>query len=208
MTWTELLIFLQSTTDAEELNERREEIAEWLPCVREMFEYDQNNKYHQYDLWLHSVHTFLGIDKQIEDSMLYLAALLHDAGKPACRCKGRREDDIWSHYYGHPEVSEQIVREKVIPHLESKGVKLTPEEKHRLLYYVKYHDDWVSLKVKHLKRHLKIVDVDTFKKLMALEVADAKAHVIFPLIQQRIDICSAWMNGLADDKIKEIEIDE
>ena len=56
--------------------------------------------------------------------------------------------------------------------------------------------------------HCIYIDVDTFKKLMALEVADAKAHVIFPLIQQRIDICSAWMNGLADDKIKEIEIDE
>ena len=48
MTWTELLTFLQNTTDAEEVNERREEIAEWLPCVREMFEYDQNNNYHQF----------------------------------------------------------------------------------------------------------------------------------------------------------------
>ena len=30
MTWTELLIFLQNTTDAEEVNERREEIKRAL----------------------------------------------------------------------------------------------------------------------------------------------------------------------------------
>ena len=71
-----------------------------------------------------------------------------------------------------------------------------------LFYYVKYHDDRVSLKEKHLKRHLKMVDIETFKKLMELQVADANAHVNFPIIQQRIDICSAWKNGRADE-IKE-----
>ena len=43
-----------------------------------------------------------------------------------------------------------------------------------------------------------MVDVETFKKLMELQVADAKAHVISPIVQQRIDICSEWKNGRAD----------
>lgn len=68
----------------------------------------------------------------------------------------------------------------------------------RLFYYVRYHDDRISLREKHLKRHLKMVDVDTFKNLMELQIADAKAHVIFPIIQERIDICSEWKNGRAD----------
>lgn len=82
------------------------------------------------------------------------------------------------------------------------GVEFSQEDKERLLYYVKYHDDRLSLREKHLKRHLKMVDVETFKKLMELQVADAKAHVLSPIIQQRIDICSGWKNGRADE-IKE-----
>ena len=64
--------------------------------------------------------------------------------------------------------------------------------------YVRYHDDRISLREKHLKRHLKMVDVETFKNLMELQIADAKAHVIFPIVQKRIDICSEWKNGRAD----------
>lgn len=199
MTWKELIDLIRFSKDAEEINARRNEIAEWLPCVRTMFEYDQNNSYHQYDLWMHAVHTTLGIDSAIEDDMLYLAALLHDVGKPVCRCKGKREDDKNSHYYGHPEKSEQIVREEVIPHVVKCGALLSDEDIKRLLYYVKYHDDRVSLREKHLNRHLKMVDVETFKNLMRLEVADAKAHVIYPIVQERIDICSEWANKRADD---------
>lgn len=199
MTWKELTELLKNSTKAEEIDDRREEIAEWIPAVREMFDYDQNNNYHQYDLWMHSIHTVLGLPRDIDDDMLYLAALLHDIGKPKCRCKGHREGDIYSHYYGHPEVSEQIVSDRVIPYILDKGEHLYFEDIKRLLYYVRYHDDSVSLRIKHLKRHLAMVDIDSFKKLMMLEVADAKAHVVDPRIQKRIDICSAWINGHADE---------
>lgn len=204
MTWNELLLLLRESTSAEYIDSRREEIAEWIPGVREMFEYDQNSKYHQYDLWMHCIHTVLGIDKRIDDDMVYLAALLHDIGKPSSKCKSSRDDDPYSHYYGHPAVSEQIVEQKVIPCLLEKGAALSEDDISRLLYYVKYHDDRISLRIKHLKRHLKIVDLETFKKLMALQVADAKAHIIYPLIQHRIDICSEWLNEKADQLVKDI----
>lgn len=205
MTWKEIIALLRYSTEAETINRNREELAEWFPCIRTMFEYDQNSNYHQYDLWMHSVHTVLGIDKSVEDEMLYLAALFHDIGKPISRCKGKREDDIYAHYYGHPKQSEKIVREEVIPQLSSKGILLTAKEIHRLLYYIKYHDDTVSLKIKSLKRHLQIVDIETFKKLMILEVADAKAHIIYPVIQERIDICMEWLSGRADLLKSEID---
>ena len=35
--------------------------------------------------------------------------------------------------------------------------------------------------------------------LMELEVADAKAHAMFPIIQKRIDICSEWKDKKADE---------
>lgn len=205
MTWKEMIALLKNSNSAEEIDGRRDEIAYWIPQIRIMFEYDQNNNYHQYDLWMHSVHTVLGIPKEVKDDMLYMAALLHDIGKPRSRCKGHKEDDKWSHYYGHPEISEEIVRKQVIQHLNNMGVHISVKDIRRLLYYVRYHDDRVSLKLKHLKRHLEVVDLDTFKKLMMLQVADAKAHILHPLIQQRIDICTTWVNGHAEQKMIALE---
>ena len=44
--------------------------------------------------------------------------------------------------------------------------------------------------MKHLRRHLKLgVSLHEFQNLMKLQVADAKAHILIPIIQQRIDIC-------------------
>lgn len=49
-----------------------------------------------------------------------------------------------------------------------------------------------------------MVSMETFKKLMLLEVADAKAHVIYPIIQERIDICSTWHTDYADEIQKKL----
>ena len=72
---------LKSAKNPEIIDAHREEIAEWIPHVRRMFEYDQQNAAHQYDLWMHCVHTVVGIPRNLEDDMLYLAALLHDITK-------------------------------------------------------------------------------------------------------------------------------
>ena len=197
MTWEEVITLLKESKTADDINSHRYEITEWIPEIVEMFNFDQKNNHHQYDLWMHCVHTVLGIDKSNNDDMLYLAALLHDIGKIYSQTSPKNKEDVNCHYYGHPERSEEMVRD-IVWSLGSEGVDFTKEDIERLLYYVKYHDDRVSLREKHLKRHLNMVDVETFKKLMALQIADARAHVIFPIIQQRIDICSEWKNGRAD----------
>ena len=70
-----------------------------MPAIRVMFDYNQNSQYHQYDLWMHCVHTVLGIDGKIEDDMLFLIALLHNIGKPLSRCKGKKWFDIVKNYF-------------------------------------------------------------------------------------------------------------
>lgn len=46
-----------------------------------------------------------GLQSSAEDGndMVYLAALLHDIGKPEAQFRGKREGDPDMHYYGHPE---------------------------------------------------------------------------------------------------------
>ena len=38
--------------------------------------------------------------------MLYLAALLHDIGKPDCPCRGTKPEDTNMRYYGHPNLDK------------------------------------------------------------------------------------------------------
>ena len=138
--------------------------------------------------------------------MLYLAALLHDIGKPDCQCSGKREDDPNKHYYGHPVRSMEIVRDSVFPELTAMGVCLTADECRRLLYYVEYHDDRVSLRQQHLQRHLQRASLEEFKKLMQLQVADAKAHIMLPVIEERIRICDTWAGSYADEMYSAINL--
>lgn len=190
MLFEEILLLLKTATNVEEINVHREAIAEWLPKVRCMFDYDQKNAAHQYDLWMHCVHTVVGLPRNLEDDMLYLAALLHDIGKPDCQVAGKREDDTNMHYYGHPERSWEIVRDEMIPQLLQKGINLSEDEQRRLLYYVRHHDDRMSVKLKHVREHLKIpVSIQEYQNLMLLEVSDAKAHAQIPIVALRVEVC-------------------
>lgn len=94
----------------------------------------------------------------------------------------------------------EIVRDIVIPQLDEKGYVISCMDVKRLLYYVAYHDDHVSIKLKHLNRHMKMASFEEFKHLMLLQIADAKAHVQIPIIAERVEICSA----LATEKGEEL----
>ena len=191
MILSELIELLKYADSTFEIDIKREEIAELIPAVRTMFDYDQQNHAHQYDLWMHSLNVVINLPRGLEDDMLYLAALFHDIGKPESQCKGRRPDDTNMHYYGHPKKSKEIVDSVIIPNLDQKGYEISCMDVKRLLYYVEHHDDYVSKKLKHLNRHLKMVSFVEFKNLMLLQVADAKAHVQLPIIVERGEVCSA-----------------
>lgn len=189
MEFRDILLQLKTATHIEGLSELTEEIVEFIPQTAVMVGYEQSNRAHQYDLWQHCLHTVLNLPRHLDDDMLYLAALLHDIGKQDCRCYSNREEDTNVHYYGHPLRSMEIVRDDVIPALASKGIALTPEGQRKPLYYVEYHDDRVSLRQKHLRRHLGMASLAEFQNLMLLQVSDAKAHIMLPVIEERIRIC-------------------
>ena len=205
MTLRELIQLLRSAADVREIEKYRDEIVELIPETKIMLNFNQQNYAHQYDLWGHSLQTVVGLSKDIEDDMVYLAALVHDIGKPDCQIYDERDGKVNMHYYGHPVRSMEITRDQIIPGLMAKGEKLTEDEQRRLLYYVEYHDDHASLRMKSLRRHLKLgVSVSEFKTLMKLQVADAKAHVPITIIQHRIDICEKLSGEYAEELYRDI----
>lgn len=191
MDLNELVSLLKTAEDAEDIDSKRREIGELIPAVKGMFNYDQQNHAHQFDLWMHSLNVVANLPRNLEDDMLYLAALFHDIGKPDSRSRSNRPDDMNMHYYGHPKRSMEIVDAVIIPELDRKGFQISCMDVKRLLYYVEYHDDHVSKKLKHLNRHMKMASFEEFHNLMLLQVADAKAHIQLPIIAERVEICSA-----------------
>ena len=170
-----------------------------------MPDFNQQNHAHQYDLWEHCLQTVVGLPKDIEDDMVYLAAMLHDIGKPDCQIYDTKDGKVNMHYYGHPKRSMEIVRDEIIPELLVKGIALSDDEQRRLTYYVEYHDDRMSLRMKHMRQHLNMgATLQEFQNLMKVQVADAKAHVLIPIVQQRIEICEKLAGEYGVDLYRKI----
>ena len=68
-----------------------------------------------------------------------------------------------------------------------------------------YHDDRVSLKIKHLRRHLVLgASLTEFRNLMKLQVSDAKAHIMIHIVEQMIEICRQLSGELEEQMYDEI----
>ena len=46
--------------------------------------------------------------------------------------------------------------------------------------------------------------ISSFQNLMKLQVADAKAHIMIPIVQQRIEICEKLSGEYAEELYKDI----
>lgn len=206
MNLADLITILRESDSAADIDRHRPDIIQLIPKVKIMLDFNQQNYAHQYDLWEHCLQTVAGLSKDIDDDMVFLAAMLHDIGKPDCQTYDTRDGKVNMHYYGHPQRSMEIVKDAIIPELLSKGESLRDDEQRRLIYYVEYHDDRVSLRMKHLRRHLNMgVSLQEFQNLMRLQVADAKAHVLIPVVQQRIEICGKLAGEYGEELYRKIK---
>ncbi len=206
MNLVDLITILRESDSAADIDRHRPDIIQLIPKVKIMLDFNQQNYAHQYDLWEHCLQTVAGLSKDIDDDMVFLAAMLHDIGKPDCQTYDTRDGKVNMHYYGHPQRSMEIVEDAIIPELLSKGECLRDDEQRRLIYYVEYHDDRVSLRMKHLRRHLNMgVSLQEFQNLMRLQVADAKAHVLIPVVQQRIEICGKLAGEYGEELYRKIK---
>lgn len=206
MNLADLITILRESDSAADIDRHRPDIIQLIPKVKIMLDFNQQNYAHQYDLWEHCLQTVAGLSKDIDDDMVFLAAMLHDIGKPDCQTYDTRDGKVNIHYYGHPQRSMEIVKDAIIPELLSKGESLSDDEQRRLIYYVEYHDDRVSLRMKHLRRHLNMgVSLQEFQNLMRLQVADAKAHVLIPVVRQRIEICGKLAGEYGEELYRKIK---
>jgi tRNA nucleotidyltransferase (CCA-adding enzyme) len=138
----------------------RDIIAKFIPEFTSCFDFQQNNPYHEFDVYNHilrAVDSYDGIDLIIKLSLLF-----HDIGKPDCYS----EDENGGHFIGHGIVSSDKVNE-ILRRLkfDNETIKLVTE-------LVLYHDSSIEPKNKIIKRWLNKIGEQQFRRLIEIRTAD------------------------------------
>ena len=137
-------------------------IAEVIPEIQPCIGFNQNNRYHCYDVYEHMVHAVENGITPIEK----FALLIHDIGKPHCYTV----DEKGGHFYGHPAISEEIAKD-VVSHL-----KFDNDSKKTILELVKYHDIAIPVTKKSVLKWLNRLGEERTLQLMDVKLADILAH--------------------------------
>lgn len=157
---SELLQILCGCAVGEILMEYADIITNLLPELKPMVGFEQNNPYHKYAVWEHSVRAVEAIRP---DSILRLTMLCHDSGKPETYVT---DEQGVGHFYGHPKHSQRVTEELV------KHLRLSAKQEERLLYLVRHHDTPLGRKQKHIRRKLAVHGEAYFRDLLAVKKAD------------------------------------
>lgn len=135
-------------------------IPEMRPCIG----FEQHNRYHQYTVYDHIAHAVANYTGG--DSVVNVALLLHDIGKPECYT----EDERGGHFYGHGTPSARIAEEVV------RRLRFSREEQEAIVELVRDHDSVIEPQPKVVRRWLNRIGEDRFRQLLDIRLADILAH--------------------------------
>ena len=143
----------------------REVFSLFIPEIKDMFGFQQNNPYHMYDVWNHTVHAIEYCES--DDLVTRLAVFFHDIGKPHCYQDG--EDGI-RHFKGHGSVSADMT-DKIM-----KRLRFDNDTREKVVKLVYYHDATFEVGKKYVKRWLNKIGEEQFRRLLNVRRADIKAQ--------------------------------
>ena len=186
------------------LRDNREIIAQFIPEIRPMFDLDQENPFHFYDVWMHSLNAVNNIAAHDPDELLVLklAAFFHDIGKPACKIV----TDGWGHFYGHEKKSALITDEVM------RRLKYDNETRNAVVLLISKHGIVFNPDGKQAGRLLNRLGEKDLRRLISLERADVGAqHPDY--VDERLDNIGSFERKvdelIADNKVfsmKDMEI--
>jgi tRNA nucleotidyltransferase (CCA-adding enzyme) len=133
-------------------------VPEFIPMVN-----CAQNKYHEHDVWKHTLET---MDFCPKDPLLRLAALFHDVGKP----QARAFDEDYT-FYEHEHIGADIT-DNILTRM-----KFSTDDKKLIVslvrnHYIRYQSDWGDAPIKRWVRKVGIENID---RLIILCKADILA---------------------------------
>jgi len=137
----------------------------FIPELKDMIDFQQNNPYHAYDVFGHTIHA---IEKcESDDLIVRLAVFFHDFGKPHSYQDG--EDGI-RHFKGHGKVSADITDSIM------KRLRFDNGTRNNVVELVYYHDATFEVGKKYVKRWLNKIGEKQFRRLLEVGKADIKGQ--------------------------------
>ena len=146
------------------LAKHRDIIADFIPEIRPMFDLDQQNDYHVYDVWMHTLHVVSHIPS---DPVLRLAAFFHDIGKPAAMTV---TEDGWGHFYKHEHISVDITNAVL------RRLKYDNDTRKAIVHVIDSHGIIFQQTLRHARRCLARLGEEKLQMLIQLELADVKSQ--------------------------------
>ena len=154
-------------------------LAVCLPELAPMEGLDQRSPYHCYDVLEHST---AAVEAAPPDRITRWAALLHDAGKPACFTQ---DESGRGHFYGHAKVSAQIARDLLT------RLRFDKDTVRRVSQLVELHDYPIDPPEgspdRAVRRLIGRLGPEDFFRLLDIKRADALAHA--PAYRGRTAAC-------------------
>jgi len=131
-----------------------------IPELEETIGFEQNNPYHEYDVFEHTLKVLENTPSILE---LRLAALLHDIGKPKCYSK---DDEHIGHFFNHEKVSKEIA------YTILKRLKFDNKTIDFVCKLIEYHDYQIIDNKKSLSKLLNKFNDERTELLFELKKAD------------------------------------
>lgn len=142
-------------------------IGEFLPELVRCVGFDQNTKYHCYDVFEHTLQA-LALNEG-KDLVTRMGILLHDVGKPLCYT----EDELGGHFKGHAPVGVEIT-DTVLHRLRFDNATIE-----RLKLLVELHDLPISPDARAVKRLMRKLSDEDILRLLEIKRCDRLAHAEF-----------------------------
>ena len=146
------------------LREYIDVIAVFLPEFSRCVGFEQNTKYHCYDVFEHTLQALALCEDT--DLVTRLGILLHDIGKPLCYT----EDEQGGHFKGHAPVGVEITKEVL------SRLRFDNETVRRMELLVEWHDIPLSAEKKRVKRLMQRMSDADILRLLEIKRCDRLAH--------------------------------
>lgn len=154
------------------LRRYRDVFAVIIPQIAGMFNFDQNTKHHNKDLWRHTVSA---VKHTPADAVLRMTMLLHDIGKPMTEHKDKKGA---SHFPNHPKLScamaKTILTDLRFPNDFISTVTLLIEN----------HDNRYKAESPMIKRCMRDLGVENTRKLLTIQRADILAQSNYKRVEK------------------------
>jgi len=165
MTYNKLLEILLSKNVYDEIKNNEIEIFKLIPELKVCKGFNQNNKWHIYDVYEHVLHV---VNNVRDNKSLRLAALFHDIGKPIVYF-----EDMYGvgHFYNHWNTSIEIFNKY------KKVLELSIEEYDLIKHLIFYHDiNLDKINSNDLNQMMNFIKKDNINLLFELKRADLLAQ--------------------------------